>query len=115
MDSFSAYQHNATATAIYPGAKDPNDISGLSYAVLGLNGEAGEVADKVKKVLRDRAGVMDDETKASILAELGDVLWYVSAVATQLGVPLGVVAADNLRKLRSREARGVLKGSGDAR
>lgn len=115
MDSFAAYQRNAAATAIYPGVGNPDSLEGLSYAVLGLNGEAGEVADKVKKVLRDSGGILDVDTRAAIAAELGDVLWYVSAVANQLGTSLGEVAAANLEKLRSRQARGALTGSGDNR
>lgn len=115
MDSFSAYQSNATRTAVYPGSGDVTSSEGLSYATLGLVGEAGEIANKVKKIIRDNDGVITDMAREDIAAELGDVLWYVSALATQLGATLGGVAAQNLSKLRSRQERGKLSGSGDNR
>ena len=82
---------------------------------MGLSGEAGEVADKVKKVLRDRGGLFDDAIRAEIALELGDVLWYVAQLASELGYELEDVANQNLQKLRDRSARGQLKGSGDHR
>jgi NTP pyrophosphatase (non-canonical NTP hydrolase) len=106
----NAYQAAARLTALYPDAGS-NPI----YPTLGLIGEAGEVADKVKKVLRDRAGQFDDEVRAEIALELGDVLWYVSQLASELGYELEDVANQNLSKLRDRSARGQLKGSGDHR
>ena len=89
------------------------------YSALGLTGEAGEVADKVKKIIR---GDFDEKTpeelqeyKLEIAKELGDVLWYVAAVADDLNIGLDVVAQSNLDKLRSRQDRGALQGSGDNR
>ncbi|MBT4349191.1 nucleoside triphosphate pyrophosphohydrolase family protein [bacterium] len=87
----------------------------LPYFVLGLNGEAGEVAEKIKKVLRDNNGVVSDEKKAEIEKELGDVLWYLSQTATELGLDLSEVAAKNLEKLFSRQARNKITGDGDNR
>lgn len=104
------YQQLSRATARYPDAGQ-NPI----YPTLGLCGEAGEVADKVKKVLRDRGGVFDEEVREGLRAELGDVLWYVAQLATELGFDLEEVAQANLDKLASRAARGVLGGSGDRR
>jgi len=97
-------------TAVYPNAGD-----NLVYPTLGLAGEAGEVAEKVKKLIRDDAGVLSDERRAAIAKELGDVLWYVAQVATEAGLDLDEIAAANLEKLLSRAQRGVLQGSGDDR
>ena len=85
------------------------------YPTLGLTGEAGEVADKVKKVLRDRNGVFDAETSAAIKLELGDVFWYVAQLSMELGYDLEEVAVANLNKLSSRASRGRIAGSGDHR
>jgi NTP pyrophosphatase (non-canonical NTP hydrolase) len=104
------YQALSRRTATYPGAGD-----NLVYPTLGLAGEAGEVAEKVKKLLRDDGGVLGDERRAALAAELGDVLWYVAQVATEAGLDLEQVAAANLAKLLSRQERGVLSGSGDER
>ena len=87
----------------------------LMDQVLGLVGESGEVADKFKKIIRDNQGEMTNEAKEAILKELGDILWYVNSVATLLDSSLEEVAQNNLDKLLSRKARGVLGGSGDNR
>lgn len=107
---FQTYQLRSRATARYPDAGS-NPI----YPTLGLGGEAGEVADKVKKVLRDQGGVFSAEVVASLKLELGDVLWYVAQLATELGLDLDQIAEANLEKLASREARNVIAGSGDNR
>lgn len=112
---FLEYQRSAAETAIYPGHEDPDDAEGLVYVALGLAGEAGEAANKVKKILRDEDGVITAETRLTLGAELGDVLWYLAAMATQLTLDLNVIARANLRKLEDRAARGVLQGSGDDR
>jgi NTP pyrophosphatase (non-canonical NTP hydrolase) len=104
------YQRAARGTARYPDVGD-----NLVYPTLGLAGEAGEVAEKVKKLLRDDDGVLTDERRAALAAELGDVLWYVAQVATEAGLDLESVAQANLAKLASRAERGVLSGSGDER
>lgn len=83
--------------------------------VLGLAGESGEVTEKIKKILRDKAGVLSDEDKKAIVKELGDVLWYVAAISHLLGSDLETVANENLHKLADRYHRGVIHGSGDDR
>lgn len=100
--------------AIKPLVKYPNPLKGnqeaLTYCALGLCGESGEYAEKVKKAIRD--GTWD--TKLAAL-ELGDVLWYLTCSAMEIGLSLDTIAQMNLRKLQDRQARGVLKGSGDER
>jgi NTP pyrophosphatase (non-canonical NTP hydrolase) len=107
---FQDYQQRSRETAFYPGAG-----SNVLYPTLGLCGEAGEVADKVKKVLRDRGGQITDDVRDDLQLELGDVLWYVAQLATELGLDLEQIAASNLAKLASRAARNVIGGSGDRR
>jgi NTP pyrophosphatase (non-canonical NTP hydrolase) len=106
----SDYQERSRATAVYPGAGD-----NLLYPTLGLCGEAGEVAEKVKKMVRDDRGVLSDERRAALSKELGDVLWYVAQLATEAELDLEAIAAENLEKLLSRRERGVLSGVGDDR
>ncbi len=107
---FKEYQEKSRKTAVYPN-KDNNFI----YPTLGLSGEAGEVSEKIKKVIRDRGGIIDGETREAIKKELGDVLWYVSQLATELGISLDEIAEKNIEKLYSRMERGKLNGSGDNR
>ena len=104
------YQRESRKTALYPEVGN-----NVIYPTLGLVGEAGEVADKVKKILRDKKGVFDKDTKDSIKFELGDVLWYISQLSSELGYELEDVANSNLQKLNSRKNRGKLQGSGDNR
>ncbi len=87
----------------------------MTYPALGLASEAGEVAGKVKKVLRDHGGEFDAEQVAAIKDELGDVLWYIAVLAADLGLTLDDIAASNVDKLRSRMARGMIRGDGDHR
>ena len=103
------YQTQASKTAIYP------DCEIVVYPALGLVSEAGEVAGKVKKVLRDNNGSFDPVQREKIAEEVGDVLWYVALLATDLGFGLEDIAQRNLDKLNSRMARGVISGSGDHR
>lgn len=105
------YQVGTGTTAIYPGR---GTIIGLMYAALGL-GESGEVQGKVKKILRDSDGVLTDEARDKIKAELGDLLWYVGQMCSELGVSMGNVARENLAKLADRKVRGRLQGDGDTR
>ncbi len=107
---FATYQRRSRETARYPDA-GTNPI----YPTLGLCGESGEVADKVKKVLRDQAGNFDVHSLEGLRLELGDVLWYVSQLATELNLSLDEIAEANLAKLASRVARDVIAGSGDRR
>jgi NTP pyrophosphatase (non-canonical NTP hydrolase) len=106
----SDYQERSRATAVYPGVG-----ANLLYPTLGLCGEAGEVAEKIKKMVRDDAGVLSPERREALAKELGDVLWYVAQLATEAGLDLDAVAAGNLDKLLSRRERDVLRGSGDDR
>jgi NTP pyrophosphatase (non-canonical NTP hydrolase) len=105
------YQEVARSTAIYPNAGDGTN-EGMMYAALGLAGEAGELANKVKKLHRDGYARGFYEEAA---AELGDALWYIAAMATELGYNLDDIAQHNMAKLKDRAARGKLGGSGDDR
>jgi NTP pyrophosphatase (non-canonical NTP hydrolase) len=107
---FKEYQKVSRKTAVYPDI-DKNFI----YPTLGLAGETGEVVEKIKKVIRDKNGVVDEETRAEILKEMGDTLWYLSQLATELGISFDDVAVKNIEKLQSRLERGVLHGKGDNR
>ena len=104
------YQQKASETAIFPKQK------ALEYITLGLTGEAGEIANKVKKLIRDGA---DEETleqkKIEIGYEIGDVLWYCAMLAKEVGMNLGHVMENNINKLHSRKERGTISGSGDNR
>lgn len=107
--TFDEYQRHALATAIYPRE------SGIVYPVLGLAGESGEVADKVKKTIRDHAGVFDEAIKTEIAKEAGDILWYLAALARELGISLEDIARMNIDKITSRQKRDKLHGEGDNR
>jgi NTP pyrophosphatase (non-canonical NTP hydrolase) len=107
--TLNEYQLVAKQTSMYPAT------SKIVYPALGLCGEAGEVAEKIKKILRDKNGLFVKEDKADIAKELGDVLWYVATLANDLGYTLEEVATINTHKLLSRKERGVLGGSGDNR
>ena len=109
--TFDEYQKRALTTVI-----SKNDaFKDTLHWVLGINGEAGEVAEKVKKIIRDKDGVISDQDKEELAKELGDVLWYLAVFASDLGFPLDGIAQQNLDKLQSRKARGVLGGTGDNR
>ena len=103
------YQTQASKTAIYP------ECDVITYPALGLVSEAGEVAGKVKKVLRDHSGQFLPEQREAIADEVGDCLWYIASLATDLGMGMEEIAQRNLDKLNSRMARGVIQGSGDNR
>lgn len=109
--SFEAFEHGAGSTATYP----DRGTGALTYPVLGLNGEAGEVAEKLKKIIRDHGGEIDATQRDALIKELGDVLWYVAACCHELDVPMQEVARRNLEKLASRKQRGVISGTGDER
>ena len=104
------YEQQAGETAIFPKDK------ALEYLALGLTSEAGEVAGKVKKLIRDGEDVEGFELKKiAIASEIGDVLWYCAMMAKEVGVPLNSIMQENLRKLHGRKERGTLQGSGDER
>lgn len=110
----SEYQEKASSTAIYPENGTGSPLA-LAYAGLGASNEAGEVAGKIKKVIRDGWGERPMEKRLQILDEVGDVLWYLAQVCNELNMDLGQAADRNLAKLASRAERGVIGGSGDNR
>lgn len=110
------YQKKAITTELMTrvevvNANDPAMVA----KILGLVGEAGEAAEKYKKIVRDKSGVFSEEDKQEFIKELGDVLWYVSALSDYLGYSLEDVASKNLEKVLSRKSRGASRGSGDNR
>lgn len=107
--TLNEYQQHALETAIYP------EESRIVYPTLGLTGEAGEVADKVKKVIRDSNREFSPEKRLEIVKEIGDVLWYCATLSRDLGYELEEVAQMNVEKLRSRMQRNHISGSGDNR
>lgn len=121
--TFDNYQDDAGTTAIYSGAGTCDPIA-ANYCILGLAGEAGEIANRWKKLYRDAPSFAThpdeyrdfyDKLRGDILDELGDVLWYVANLSTELGFYLGEVANSNIQKLQNRKSRGTLTGSGDDR
>jgi len=110
--SFREYQIRSKTFAEYP--KDWENPAPI-YPYLGLTEEAGEVAGKMAKVIRDKRIYMTPDEEAGILAECGDVLWNLSQIVNDLGYDLEDVARDNLTKLKDRKERGVIKGTGDKR
>lgn len=108
--TLNSYQTSALKTAVYP-----DQGANFAYPALGLVGEAGEVADKLKKVIRDNDGILTDAVRDAVAKEIGDVLWYVSVLAYEMDYDLNTIAQMNLDKLASRQERNVLTGSGDDR
>jgi NTP pyrophosphatase (non-canonical NTP hydrolase) len=108
--NFNDYQTKSCKTARYPVIGHP-----VIYPTLGLVNEAGEVAGKIKKVFRDKEGQISEETREALKAELGDVLWYIAQVATELDLSLADIAEANIAKLSDRLERGKIKGEGDNR
>lgn len=108
--TFKEYQKQSRKTAMYPNAG-----KNFIYPTLGLAGESGEVAEKIKKVLRDKGGIIDEEMRREIKKELGDVLWYLTQIGSELGMTLEDIANENIKKLSSRLERGKLNGNGDNR
>lgn len=115
--SFQQYQELSSETAIYPTTFQgmPDDMAGIFYTVLGLCGEAGEIANKVKKIWRDSGGLVTPEDLKMLAKETGDVQWYLSQFSKNLDIALGEIAKGNLEKLFSRKERGTLQGDGDSR
>lgn len=108
--NFTDYQTKSRRTAKYPTIGH-----GVIYPTLGLTNEAGEVAGKIKKIFRDKGGVINGEDRQALKSELGDVLWYLSQVCTELEISLDEVAEHNIEKLYSRLERGKIGGEGDNR
>ncbi|MBQ3436706.1 nucleoside triphosphate pyrophosphohydrolase family protein [Candidatus Saccharibacteria bacterium] len=112
--NFDEYQKKASKYDLAKATDNLKDV-GFIEKVLGLVGEAGETADKIKKLLRDKDGVVSDENKDLVVKELGDTLWYIASIARYLEVPLSEVADGNIEKLESRWQRNKLHGEGDKR
>lgn len=108
--TFEEYQNKSRETAFYPGLG-----SNFIYPTLGLVGESGEVAEKIKKILRDKEGVINEDSRKEIAKELGDVLWYLAQLSSELNLSLDDVAKMNIEKISSRKERNVLSGDGDNR
>ncbi len=126
--NLDTYQQRARTTAIYPSEiqdlleKDHYPLGGptqmllrLGYVGLGLTGEAGEFTNKIKKLMRDNQGHLDDESRVALARELGDVLWYVGQAAYEIGYRLEEIATMNLDTLESRKERDKIGGEGDNR
>jgi NTP pyrophosphatase (non-canonical NTP hydrolase) len=110
------YQKKAMSTDAFVRPKEINVLSpAFLEKLLGISGESGELTDKIKKIIRDKEGKLSNIDRDEIVKEIGDILWYLSAVANYLDVTLETVARVNLEKLKSRKGRGVIKGSGDNR
>lgn len=107
--NFEEYQSKAKETMIYPASFR------IIYPTLGLTGEAGEVSEKVKKLYRDYNGILTQDYINELKKELGDVLWYIAALSTDLGISMDEVAELNIQKLSSRQKRNALGGNGDNR
>jgi NTP pyrophosphatase (non-canonical NTP hydrolase) len=109
--TFDDYQKRALSTVI----STDDGFKDTLHWVLGMCGEAGEVAEKIKKIIRDKDGVISQDDKTELAKEIGDVLWYLAVFAHEMGYSFDEVATNNIKKLQDRKARGVLGGSGDNR
>lgn len=117
MDRLDDYMKTTEETAIYPG-KGYCSFEAINYALIGLLGEAGEIANKWKKVLRGDAndhGMMTPDQRSALLAECGDVAWYLTRLCAELGSDLGTAMTENKARLLDRMERGKLAGDGDNR
>lgn len=110
FNDFDEYQRFCKSVAVYP-----SQGKNINYTTLGLLGESGEIANKLKKIIRDHRGKLNKERKNEIFAELGDVLWYVAMMSYELGFKFSELAKENVEKLSSRHTRGKVHGSGDNR
>ena len=108
--TFKDYQKQSRKTAIYP-----NVGKNFIYPTLGLAGETGEVVEKIKRILRDKNMAISEKTKEELTKEMGDVLWYLAQLATELNLSLDKIASFNIKKLSDRQKRGKLHGGGDNR
>lgn len=109
---FDKYEKLASRTGVFEGKVAENP---LMYLGLGVTSEAGEVADKIKKIMRNDQGIISPEKKEALKLELGDVLWYLSQISKNLSIPFSEVAQANIDKLWKRHQEGLIKGSGDNR
>jgi NTP pyrophosphatase (non-canonical NTP hydrolase) len=109
--TFDEYQKQAMTTLL----KGPDTLTDVIHAVLGISGEAGEVSERIKKLIRDKDGDLSKLDIPDIQKEIGDVLWYLAVLSELLGISFDELAKSNLEKLASRKERGTLRGSGDNR
>jgi len=109
ISDLDMYQQVAKTTAIYPREQ------AIIYPTLGLTGEAGEVANKVKKIIRDGSNSKDEKLVSEIKAEIGDCLWYIAVLADDFNIKLSDIASANIEKLANRQKNGTIHGSGDTR
>ena len=109
ISDLDMYQKVALTTAIYPREQ------AIIYPTLGLTGEAGEVANKVKKIIRDGSDSKDEKLVSEIKSEIGDCLWYIAVLANDFNIKLSDIASTNLIKLENRKEKGTIRGSGDQR
>ena len=109
VSDLDMYQKVALTTAIYPREQ------AIIYPTLGLTGEAGEVANKVKKIIRDGSNFKDEKLVSEIKAEIGDCLWYIAVLASDFDIKLSDIASANIEKLATRKSKGTIHGSGDNR
>ena len=109
VSDLDMYQQVAKTTAIYPREQ------AIIYPTLGLTGEAGEVANKVKKIIRDGSNKNDEKLVSEIKAEIGDCLWYIAVLADDFNIKLSDIASANIEKLANRKKKGTIHGSGDTR
>ena len=109
VSDLDMYQKVALTTAIYPREQ------AIIYPTLGLTGEAGEVANKVKKIIRDGSNKNDEKLVSEIKAEIGDCLWYIAVLADDFNIKLSDIASANIEKLANRQKNGTIHGSGDTR
>jgi NTP pyrophosphatase (non-canonical NTP hydrolase) len=115
VESTAHVHHDAVKHFLTLGKEDQIRYLNLSYAVLGLAGEAGELPNKVKKILRDDGGKLGRSRRGEILMELGDVMWYIQDICNELEITVSDLMLMNMEKLKSRARRGTLKGDGDER
>lgn len=109
--TFDEYQKRAITTALFTG----DEFMDLLHWTLGVGGEAGEITEKIKKIVRDKHGEINETDREDLMKEVGDVLWYLAVLARHLGYSFDEVAETNLAKLKSRQVRGKLSGKGDNR
>ncbi len=112
--TFNDYQKLALTTA-YTDPKYKDTLMDKTIWAMGVAGEAGEVVEKWKKIVAYKEGLVSDEDKAELAKELGDVVWYIAVMAHSLGLSFDEIMENNVEKLKSRKARGVIKGQGDNR
>ena len=112
--SFNAYQEDCRHTDVGTAAQDVLSPGWLYYA-LGISGECGELTEKIKKLFRDKGGVIDEDFRDDVVKEMGDILWYMARMADAFDIPFGYVAETNSKKLISRMVRGKIHGDGDDR